>query len=527
MTKKKVEIYDTTLRDGAQTHGISFSVADKLKITQLLDELGVKYIEGGWPGANPKDIEFFEEAQGLALKQAKLVAFGSTRRLDSPDCSSDHILQSLLKAKTDIVTIVGKTWDLHVEIALRTTLENNLQLISESISYLKKQNKQVIFDAEHFFDAYKHNPGYTFEVLEAASQADRIVLCDTNGGSLPSQISSTIHEVTAKLPNLKLGIHTHNDSGLALANSLAAVETGVCQIQGTINGYGERCGNADLISVIANLELKMNTQTLPDPTHLRKLTHISHAVEEIVNINLSSQHPFTGRFAFTHKGGLHVSAVRREPRTYEHIEPEIIGNYSRVLVSEQAGLSNILEFAQNRDIDLEPAPKDSANAILKEIKAKEHLGYQYDQASASLVLLYLEVLGSKPNYFDIIDFRTLSSLDDLSEATIQLATSSEKRFHTVSLGVGPGHALDRALREALIDQYQIVKDFKLIDFKVRVVDSTDGTAAKTRVNTEMSHNGHKWNTVGVNVNIIQAIFESLSESIQYGLYRARVMPIED
>ncbi|MDJ0625669.1 MAG: citramalate synthase [Candidatus Caenarcaniphilales bacterium] len=523
MKNHKIQIYDTTLRDGSQMHGISFSVADKLKIVSLLDELGVDYIEGGWPGANPKDIEFFQEVKNLKLKNSQIVAFGSTKRVDSENCDEDPILEALIKAETSVVTIVGKTWDLHVEQALRTTLDNNLKLISDSIEHLKSKKRRVIFDAEHFFDGYEENPDYSLKVLETAigSGVDVISLCDTNGGSLPTRINEIVKEVVKKFPRVQLGIHAHNDGDLAIANSLAAVESGAVQVQGTINGYGERCGNADLISVIGNLCLKMNCECLPSKQHLTKLTQTSHSLSEIANLNPRGQHPFVGRFAFTHKGGLHASAMLRNRETYEHTIPDLVGNKSRIVVSEQAGLSNVIDFAEGKGIELGKNSQRIAKELLIEIKAKEHEGYQFEQAGASLELLFLKKLDKKKKYYEIIDFRVFDSYDSVAEASVQIRVG-EKVLHTASLGVGPGHALDNALRKALRNYYEVVADFKLTDFKVRVVDSHDGTAAKTRVNVEMDNQGSKWNTVGLHEDILQATFQAISESIEYGLYKANV-----
>jgi 2-isopropylmalate synthase len=522
-TNQKIQIYDTTLRDGSQMHGISLSVSDKLKIVQILDDLGVAYIEGGWPGANPKDIEFFEEVGKLKLKNAKLAAFGSTRRADSPSCDEDPILVPLLKANTPVVTIVGKTWDMHVELALRTTLENNLAMIGDSVAYLRKQKKEVFFDAEHFFDAYAANKEYALEVLSKALEAgaNGVVLCDTNGNSLQRQVQEAVGEVVKKFPKATIGIHTHNDGALAVANSLEAIICGATQVQGTINGYGERCGNADLISVIANLQLKMGYKCLPSDEHLQKLTETSKQVGEIANLNQSGQQPFVGRFAFTHKGGLHASAMQRNKNTYEHISPELVGNRSRVVVSEQAGLSNIADFAKSRGLDLGEKPQEISRDLLQEIKNKEHEGFQYEQASASLELLFLQKLDKRTKYFEVVDYRVFDSLDSLAEATVQIKIGS-KTLHTASLGVGPGHALDNALRKALIHYYEAIKDFKLTDFKVRVVDGHDGTAAKTRVNAEMDNKGLRWNTVGLHEDILQATFMAITESIEFGLYKAKV-----
>jgi 2-isopropylmalate synthase len=519
MQAQKIQIYDTTLRDGSQMQGISFSVADKVKIVQLLDELGIDYIEGGWPGANPKDIEFYEQVKDLKLKHSKLAAFGSTRRADSKNCQDDSIVQALIAAKTPVVTIVGKSWDLHVEVALRTTLENNLSMIADTIEYLKSQGKEVIFDAEHFFDGYAGNPEYTKQVVQAALEAgaDTVTFCDTNGGTLPNQISAVLENFCKEFPKAQFGIHTHNDGGLAVANSLAAIVGGAVHVQGTINGYGERCGNADLVSVICNLQLKMGKQALSSAEQLKQITHISHQVSEIANLNPNRQQPFVGRFAFTHKGGLHASAMRRNRTTYEHIDPEEIGNSSRVIVSEQSGLSNILDFATNRELDLGAQPETIAKELLAEIKQKEHEGYQFEGASASLELLFLKKIDRRPHFFEVIDFKVFASQNNLAEATVRIKVGGEI-FHTASLGVGPGHALDNALRKALSRYYDTLKTFKLTDFKVRVVDSHDGTAAKTRVNVETGKQDHKWNTVGLHENILQATFQAITESIEYGLY---------
>ncbi len=516
----QIELYDSTLRDGAQMQAISFSVSDKLKIVELLDDLGIDYIEGGWNGANPKDAEFFKKVKKLKLKNSKIITFGTTKKINSKDCNCDSIIQDLLFAETEIITLVAKSWDLHVVEALRTTLDHNLQIISESIEYLKNKGRKVFLDAEHFFDGYRANPEYNKKIIEIAfkSGAETIILCDTNGGSLPSFIAQTINELLRDFPKAKLGIHVHNDSGLALANSLIAVENGACQVQGTINGIGERCGNVDLISVICNLILKMNKKTSISPEKLKKITFVSQAINEICNLNSNPQQPFTGRTAFTHKGGLHASAMLRNALTYEHIDPKLIGNKSNILVSEQAGLSNILDFAKNKNIDLGINPEENAKKILKKIKEKEHLGYQYEEADASLVLLFLRELEQKPKYFELIDFRVFSLMNNLSEATIRIKVE-ESEFHVASLGVGPGHALDQALRKALTKYYTELNEFKLSDFKVRVVDSHVGTSAKTKVIVETVNSlGVKWNTIGVHENIICATFEAIEESLEYGLY---------
>lgn len=526
MLPKKIFIYDTTLRDGAQMQGISLSVSDKLKIVKILDSLGVDYIEGGWPGANPKDIEFFEAVRSLDLKCSKLVAFGCTRRVDSEDCSVDPIMQGLLSAETDVVTIVAKTWDLHVEVALRTSLDNNLTIIRDSIQYLKSHGKEVILDAEHFFDGYIGNSSYSRQIIEVAMDVgvDSIVLCDTNGGTLPFQIEEIVSELVSLYPQCQFGIHTHNDGGLAVANTLAAVRGGVQQIQGTINGYGERCGNADLVASICNLQLKMGYEALPSSEHLQKITHASKAISSIVNINPDIHHPFVGRAAFGHKGGLHASAMLRNRETYEHVDPLWIGNESRIIVSEQAGLSNISDFAANKNIDI-PDPQ-LARDILALVKEREQQGYQYESASASLELLFLGVLGKSPHYFELVDFRVLSWQDHMSEASVQVRIK-DQNLHVVSFGVGPGHALDSALRKALDIYYGQLAGIRLNDFKVRVVDSHDGTAAKTQVVVEsiFVDTGVKWSTIGVHQNILEATLEAITSSIEYGLYKLGVQPI--
>ena len=522
MKKSEIKIYDTTLRDGSQMQGVSFSVSDKIRILKILDDLGVHYIEGGWPGANPKDIEFFQKAKKIKLKNSQLVAFGCTKKITSKSCAQDEILNNLLEAETQIITIVGKTWDLHVEVALKTSLEENLKIISESIKYLKNKNKTVFFDAEHFFDGFTHNKNYAVQVVKTAfnAGADSVVLCDTNGGSLPEYIQETIKFLIKKFPDENFGIHVHNDGNLAVANSLVAIKSGVKQVQGTINGYGERCGNADLVSIICNLQLKLKEQVLTSE-NLKKITHVSRVISEIANLNLNSGQPFSGRNAFRHKGGLHASAMCRDRSTYEHINPELIGNDSKVLVSEQAGLSNIIGFAKNYNISLGETQEEinkTAKLLLLKIKEKEHQGYEYEQAEASLVLLLLEITGKQARFFDVIDFRVISSMDSSSEATVQLKIQN-KNFHVASLGVGPGHALDQALRKALANFYSSLSNFYLSDFKVRVVDSQDGTAAKTRVSVEtINKHGTKWNTVSVSENIIQATFSAIKESIEYGLY---------
>ena len=514
----KIQIYDTTLRDGAQMEGVSLSVDDKLKITKLLDELGVDFIEGGWPGSNPKDEEYFKKVQDLNLKNAKIVAFGSTRRANSK-VQSDVILNALLKAKTDYITIVGKSWDMHVDTALGTTCEENLNMVSESVEFLKLHNKKVFFDSEHFFDGMKSNPEYTLKVIKCASDsgADAVILCDTNGGSMPDEIKRGVTEVK-KLVGDKciIGIHVHNDGDLAVANSLSAYEAGARQIQGTINGIGERCGNANLISVIANLELKYNEKVLPE-NNLSRLTPFSSQISDILNMNPSDHQPYVGFCAFSHKGGLHASAVKKDTKTYEHINPDLVGNTNRIVISELSGISNIISIAEKCQIDLGDDSKETAKQLLKKIKELEHKGYQFEGAGASFVLLLLELLNQRPKFFELIDYRVMTSSKQLAEATVRLKVKGEV-IHTASLGVGPGNAIDNALRKALNHYYPALKEFQLVDFKVRILDGHDGSSAKTRVHVESSDGAVNWDTVGVSANIIDATWLAITDSIEYGLW---------
>lgn len=515
---KEVQIYDTTLRDGAQMEGISLSVDDKLKIAKLLDELGVDFIEGGWPGSNPKDEEFFKRIGELDLKNSKIVAFGSTRRANSK-AQNDVVLNALLKAKTEYITIVGKSWDMHVSVALNVSEEENLKMIQESIEYLKLHDKKVFFDAEHYFDGFKLNPDYTLKVIKVASDAgaDAVVLCDTNGGSLPEDVKKGVEKAKELIGDkTTIGIHVHNDGDFAVANSVAAYNAGARQIQGTINGIGERCGNANLISIIANLELKYNQKVLPD-NNLLKLTLISRQIADILNLNPNDHQPYVGSCAFAHKGGLHASAVKKDTKTYEHISPELVGNTNRVLVSEQAGVSNIFSFAEKCGINLGENPNQTAKDLLKKVKDMEHKGYQFEGAGASFVLLLLGLLDQRPKFFELIDYRVITSSKQLAEATVRIKVKGEV-IHTASLGVGPGNAIDNALRKALNHYYPALKEFQLVDFKVRILDGHDGSAAKTRVLVESSDGNINWNTVGVSANIIDATWLAITDSIEYGLW---------
>lgn len=514
MTKNTIEIYDTTLRDGAQAEGLSYTVNDKIKIAQALDNLGVAYIEGGWPGANPKDIEFFEKIKSVKFKNSLLAAFGSTRRANSK-ASEDIVVNNLLLADTPIVTIFGKSWDLHVTVALNTTLEENLNMISDTVSFLKSKNRRVFYDAEHFFDGYKANPEYALETISAAaiSGAEFVILCDTNGGTLPNEIFEITKTVTSKI-NVKIGIHCHNDCELGVANSLAAVSAGATQIQGVINGFGERCGNANLTSIIPNLELKFKLKCLPDG-HLKYLTETSRYVNEIANLITNERAAYVGQSAFAHKGGIHVSAILKNKETYEHITPEDVGNETRVLVSEQSGVSNIKFKTNNLSSEFEKNP-DASKKLLAQLKKLEHEGYQFEFADASFYLQALTALNRKQEFFTLIDYNIWISATGQREASISVKVGDaieQARSH----GDGPVHALDQALRKALLSHYPSLNNFHLVDYKVRILDGKSATAAKTRVNIETTDGKRTWNTVGVGGDIIAASWKALVESLEFGL----------
>lgn len=524
---KKIEIYDTTLRDGAQSEGISFSANDKLKIITLLDELGIDYIEAGWPGANPKDIEVFEKVRSLPLKHSKITAFGCTRRPHSK-ANEDKVLQGLLEANTDTITIFGKTWDFHVEHALNTTNEENLLMISDSIKYLKSCGKEVFFDAEHFFDGYKNNPEYAIKALEAAHHAgaDRIVLCDTNGGCINTEIYKITKTVQKALPDAKIGIHAHNDSDMAIANSIASIEAGAIQVQGTINGYGERCGNANLCSVIPNLQLKLNYDLLGD--NVKNLTDTAKSVSEIANKRLQDNAPYVGRSAFAHKAGIHASGVRKNSSTYEHISPDEIGNSRRILVSDQAGLASFRVKLEKLRLGTKVSDEDIPK-IIEHVKRLEWEGFTFENADASFELMLMELLGLRQRYFELMGFRMITdtfheSLNDISaESSIKIKVQDEI-IHTVSEGNGPVDALVKAIRKALIPIYPEVKNFKLSDFKVRIIDSKDGPEAKTRVHMETTDGYNTWDTVGVSPNIAEASYMAIIDSISFGLLLNKVAP---
>jgi 2-isopropylmalate synthase len=516
-----IKIYDTTLRDGSQAEDITFSVEDKIRIAQKLDELGVHYIEGGWPGSNPKDLQFFQEIKPIPLHQAKVVAFGSTCRAGTPP-EKDPNIQTLIEAGTKVIAIFGKSWDLHALEALRITLDQNLDIIDQSIRYLKDKVSEVIYDAEHFFDGFKSNPQYALSTLGAAqkAKADWIVLCDTNGGTLPYEVESIIKEVKKRI-RVPLGIHAHNDTDTAVVNSIYAVREGVRMVHGTMNGYGERCGNANLCSIIPNLKLKMGMDCIPDD-RLKKLTEVSRFISELANLPHSKYLPYVGDSAFAHKGGIHVSAVRKRAMMYEHVEPETVGNHQRVLISDLSGESNILYKAAEFKIDIES--KDlKVKEILDTLKRLENQGFQFEGAEGSFEILIKKALGQHRKFFDLMGFRVIvekkeEGVPPLSEATIMVRVG-DRVEHTAAVGHGPVNALDNAIRKALEKFYPGMKEVKLLDYKVRILSTKDGTAAQTRVLIESGDGESKWGTVGVSENIIEASWQALVDSIDYKLLK--------
>lgn len=515
---KALSIFDTTLRDGTQGEGISLSADDKLKIAKKLDQLGVHYIEGGIPGSNNKDIEFFKRVQELKL-QAKITAFGSTRRKDSL-AEHDANLKRMIESGVQAATLVGKSWDFHVHTALQTTLEENLAMIYDSIAYLKRQGLEVIFDAEHFFDGYKNNPEYALSVMAKAEAAgaDWLVMCDTNGGTMPHEVHDIVSVLAGRVTNSRLGIHTHNDCELAVANSLSAVRAGVEQIQGTMNGYGERCGNANLCSIIPNLQLKLGYQVLEED-QLKQLTNTARYISEIANVYMPVNQPYVGTAAFAHKGGIHVSAIMRDSRTYEHVAPETVGNRQRVLVSELAGQSNVLSKAQEMGIAFDPENENTREVIAK-IKDLEHQGYQFEGADASLELLLRQANGDLKELFVFESFKMLveksAGKPVISEAFVKLNIDGNS-IYTAAEGNGPVNALDNALRKALITYYPALQEIHLSDYKVRVLDDKDATASKVRVLIESRNYENSWSTVGVSGNVIEASWEALVDSLRYAL----------
>lgn len=516
--KTDVHLYDTTLRDGTQGEGISLSVDDKLKITRLLDRLGVHYVEGGWPGSNPKDAAYFRRVRDLDLEQIRVAAFGSTCRVGSTP-AEDANIQALVEAGTPVVTLVGKTWTLHVRDVLRTTPEENLRIIRESVAYLKDRGREVIYDAEHLFDGYKADPGYTLETLQAAVEggADALVLCDTNGGSMPWEVEEITREVRAVFPDVRLGIHAHNDGDLAVANSLAAVRADATHVQGTMNGYGERCGNASLCSLIPSLTLKMGQEAL-DADRLKHLTRTAQAVASVANQTLYRQAPFVGGSAFAHKGGIHVSAMRRNSQSYQHIDPELVGNKSRVLVSELSGRGNLRSKAEELDIPHEKL--EDLSGVLCTIKQLEHRGFTFEGAEGSVEMLLRR---AEPGYeppFEMLDFMVVVEHREgrglFAEATIKVRVGDEI-FHMVAEGNGPVNALDGALRKALLPTYPHLAEFDLADYKVHILDGDQGTAATTRVLIDMQNETDRWTTVGASANIIEASWLALADAVEYGL----------
>ncbi|MCX6013010.1 MAG: citramalate synthase [Chloroflexi bacterium] len=525
----QIQLYDTTLRDGAQREGISFSVEDKIRVAKKLDSIGIQYIEGGWPGSNPKDIEFFSKAKELLFSKAILVAFGSTRHANT-NVDTDINIRALLDSNTKAVTLVGKASELQATQILETTLEENIRMIVDSIRYLKAKGRTVFFDAEHFFDGYKANPNYSLEVVKAAAEAgaDCVVLCDTNGGSLPSEIISGVNASCDF--NVPLGIHAHNDGELSVANSLAAVQAGVVQIQGTINGYGERCGNANLCSIIPALKIKMNINCI-STSELSKLTEVSHYISEIANLTPDPHLPYVGASAFAHKAGLHVSGMMRNEKSYQHINPNSVGNQSRVLISELSGKSNIIFMGKKYGFDL-TSDTTQTRKVLDQIKKLENMGFQYDVAEASFEMLLHR---TQPDYhppFELVDFMVVVENNRrppakgekesiLAEAMVKVKVD-QKIIHTAAEGNGPVSALDAALRKALTEFYPNLTAVKLIDYKVRILEESEGTAAPVRVLIESSDGEYTWRTVGSSTNIIEASWLSLVDSMEYWLLHKNI-----
>ena len=522
---KTIHIFDTTLRDGTQGEKVSFSAEDKIRIAKRLDEFGIHYIEGGWPGSNPKDMAFFEKAKSHSFQNAKIVAFGSTCRAgNAPE--EDPNLKALIAAETPAVSLFGKSWLLHVNEALKISPEQNLEIISGSVTYLKAHGKEVIYDAEHFFDGYKDSPEYAVKTLLAAQNAgaDVLVLCDTNGGTLTHEVSEIVKEVSQKV-TAPLGIHPHNDSELAVANAMAAVQAGAVHVQGTINGYGERCGNANLCSVIPNLQLKLGYKCIPDE-QMTNLSTVSKFVSELGNLIPDNKQPYVGKSAFAHKGGIHVSAVIKNEQTYEHIKPEMVGNSRRVLVSDLSGKSNVTYKSEELGFELDKNSKESSE-IVQELKKLENEGYQFEAAEASFELLVKQFTNNAPDYFKLEGFRVImernANGESRSEATIKVRVNDQIELSAAE-GNGPVHALDAALRRALCEFYPEISSMHLQDYKVRVLNEKDGTGAKVRVLIDSAKDGSSWGTVGVSENIIDASWKALSEGIIYFLMNQNSKP---
>jgi len=515
-----LEIYDTTLRDGAQAEDVTFSAEDKVRVAQKLDELGVQYIEGGWPGANPRDIEFFRMIKTVPLKSATVVAFGSTRKAGNP-VQKDANMHALLEAGTGTITLFGKSWTLHVTDALGISLAKNLEIIEDSVAYLKEKGRRVFYDAEHFFDGYKADPDYALKTLQRAVRAgaERVILCDTNGGTMPWEIREICTTVKREC-KIPLGIHAHNDSEMAVANSLVALDAGVVQVQGTINGIGERCGNANLCSILPNLELKMKRRALGD-RHLARLREVSHFVAEIANLVPDKHQPYVGDSAFAHKGGVHIHAVQKNPATYEHVIPAKVGNRQRMLVSDHTGRSGLLEKVETYGITLS-RDNPKLQELLTTLKDLENEGYQFEGAEGSLELLTRKAVGRHKPSFQLLGFRVVvekceTNAAPTSEATVTVKVGDAVQ-HTSAEGTGgPVNALDHALRKALEKFYPQLKEVKLLDYKVRVLAASHGTASKVRVLIESGDHKEKWGTVGVSENIMEASWQALADSIEYKL----------
>jgi 2-isopropylmalate synthase len=512
----QIQIYDTTLRDGTQSEGFTLSSNDKLRITQKLDELGVAFIEGGWPGSNPKDVEFFERARDMQWRNALIAAFGSTCRVKGGP-EDDANIKALLDSQTPVCTIFGKTWTLHVTEVLLTTLEDNLRIIEQSVAYLKSNGRRVIYDAEHFFDGYKADASYALETLRAAVRggAETIVLCDTNGGTMPWEVESIIRGLKPDLDH-PFGIHTHNDSECAVINSLTAIREGATQVQGTINGVGERCGNANLISIMADLELKMGYQCLPEG-NIGRLYDLSHFVAEVANITPDEHLPFVGKSAFAHKGGVHVAAMRRSTQSYQHVQPELVGNKMRVVVSDLSGRGNLLSKAEEHGVEVEG---EEVVSVLNDVKELESRGFSFEAAEASVaMMLKRQEYGYKPP-FELVDFfvnvEHRQGRGIFAEAMVKVRVQGEL-LHTAAEGNGPVNALDNALRKALLGYYPQLANFHLSDYKVRILDSDHGTEAITRVLIDTRNSTSRWSTVGASTNIIEASWRALADSLEYGL----------
>ncbi len=516
---ESIVVYDTTLRDGSQGEKINFSAQDKVRIAQKLDAVGIHYIEGGWPGSNPKDIQFFELAKKLSFNNARLTAFGSTRKPNTT-CHEDENLKALLRSETPAVAVFGKSWDLHVKEVMGNTLKENLAMIYETVAYLRSHGREVIYDAEHFFDGYKNNPQYALETVEAAVSggADFIVPCDTNGGTLPFEIQEIMEKVRPKIP-VKVGIHAHNDCGLAVANTIEAVRCGAVMVQGTINGYGERCGNADLTSVVPNVQLKMGLSCMTEQ-NLRRLTEVSRYVSEVANMTPFNGRPFVGASAFAHKGGIHVSAVMKTSKAYEHLEPEAVGNERRVLISDLCGKSSVDYKARELGIELGGNGFDSSK-IAKEIKRLEHEGYQFDAAEGSFELLLKRLTGQFKPLFELESFRVAIEKErDLpcrAHAMIKISVGDQNEIAAAE-GNGPVNALDNALRKALNKFFRVdLEKMHLVDFKVRVIEGRDGTSARVKVFIDSRDQEHVWSTIGVSTDIIEASWQALQDSFEHKL----------